>query len=59
MGGGRSIQLIADLYNVFNDNTPLELNNQYGASTGGSPDWQRPQLIVPGRLAKFGFQLDF
>ena len=45
-----------DIYNVFNDSTPLELNNQY-AATGAN--WLRPNLIIPDRLLKFAFQLDF
>ena len=45
-----------DLYNLFNDSTPLELNNQYGVT---GENWQAPQLLIPGRLLKFAFQLDF
>ena len=48
-----------DIYNLFNDSTPLELNNLYGSSDGGGTAWQRPQLIIPGRMAKFAFQFDF
>jgi hypothetical protein len=48
-----------DTYNIFNDSTALKLNNQYGAAAGGGAEWLRPQLIVPGRLLKFAFQLDF
>ena len=57
--GPAQFRLMFDLYNVFNDSTPLELNNQYGATTGGGTAWQRPALIIPGRLAKFAFQIDF
>ena len=54
--GGARVRAMFDLYNVFNDSTALELNNQY-AATGAN--WLRPNLIIPGRLAKFAFQLDF
>ena len=43
----------------FNDSTPLNYNLNYGAPVGGGADWLRPQLIIPGRLAKFAFQIDF
>lgn len=46
-----------DLYNVFNDSAPLQVNNQYGSPSGGGMAWQRPQLIIPGRLAAFAFQI--
>ena len=54
--GPGQYRLMVDVYNVFNDSTPLELNNLYGA-TGTA--WQRPALIIPGRLLKFAFQIDF
>ena len=57
--GPGKYRLMVDLYNVFNDSTRLELNNQYGNTTGGGTGWQRPQLIIPGRLVKFAFQIDF
>lgn len=60
LASGRSqVRLMFDLYNVFNDSTPLALNNQYGATAGGGTAWQRPALIIPGRLAKLAFQIDF
>jgi hypothetical protein len=31
----------------------LVLNNSYGAA------WQRPQFVLPARLAKVGVQFDF
>ena len=52
-------RLMLDLYNLFNDSTPLELNNLYGAPAGGGTTWQRPQMIIPGRLMKLAFQFDF
>lgn len=42
-----------DLYNVFNRNTQVQEEPGFGTSL-----WQ-PQVIMPGRLAKFAFQLDF
>jgi hypothetical protein len=42
-----------DLYNLFNASPVLALNNQYG------PAWQRPLVVLPGRFAKVGVQLDF
>lgn len=56
---GSAIRVMFDIYNLFNDSTPLELNNLYGSSDGGGTSWQRPQLIIPGRMAKFAFQFDF
>ena len=57
--GGGQYRLMFDLYNVFNDSAPLELNNQYGSTAAGGAAWLRPQLIIPGRLAKLAFQIDF
>jgi hypothetical protein len=54
--GASRLRAMFDLYNLFNDSTPLELNNQYGVT---GVNWQTPQLIIPGRLLKFAFQLDF
>jgi hypothetical protein len=42
-----------DLYNLFNENTVLTVNNAYG------PAWQRPLTILAGRLLKLGVQLSF
>jgi hypothetical protein len=42
-----------DLYNLFNHNTAVQEEPGFGPLL-----WQ-PQVIMPGRLAKFGFQLDF
>jgi hypothetical protein len=43
----------ADFYNALNTNAVLLYNNTYG------PAWQRPNAVMPGRLFKFGAQLDF
>ena len=50
------LQGMLDLYNVFNSNNALRQNGAYG-SDGAA--WARPQAIVPGRLLKFGAQLNF
>jgi hypothetical protein len=41
------------MYNLFNANPVLALNNTFG------PQWQRPTQILQGRLLKFGVQVDF
>jgi hypothetical protein len=50
-GKGR-VQGNIDLYNLFNANPVLALNNTYGTA------WQRPLQILQGRLLKFSVQLD-
>jgi hypothetical protein len=47
------IKGIVDLYNLFNANTVLGVNNTYGAA------WQRPTAILGGRLFKLGAQFEF
>ncbi len=47
------VKAMIDLYNVLNGNTVLSVNNTYGAA------WQRPLTMLPGRLFKFGAQVDF
>ena len=54
--GSRRVQGMFDLYNVLNSNNVLRLNPAYG--TNGAA-WGRPQAIVPGRLIKFGAQVNF
>jgi hypothetical protein len=41
-----------DVYNVFNANTVLTVNNAFAT-------WQRPTSILLARFAKIGVQLDF
>jgi hypothetical protein len=53
MGGSKNLDLMADLYNVFNDNGVVRLNTTYGSN------WLRPTQILEGRLFKFGIQYDF
>jgi hypothetical protein len=48
-----NIRAMVDLYNLFNVSPVLNLNQRYG------PAWQQPFIILPGRFAKFGVQVDF
>ena len=48
-----------DLYNVFNQNTAVQEELGYSAATTGAGSLWSPQVIMPGRLAKFAFQVDF
>ncbi len=48
-----------DLYNVLNHNTAVQEELGFSAATTGAGSLWSPQVIMPGRLAKFGFQLDF
>ena len=53
LAGTLQLRAMFDLFNVFNANAvSLE---QYAVG----PDYLKPQAILPGRLAKFAFQLDF
>jgi Carboxypeptidase regulatory-like domain len=51
--GRTRFRAMVDLYNAFNVNTVLLMNNTYG------PEWQRPTYILPGRLLKVGAQVNF
>lgn len=42
-----------DLYNALNSSAVLQLNTTYG------PNWQRPTYVLPGRMTKVGFQVEF
>ena len=42
-----------DLFNLLNANAVTEEDLNFG------PNYLRPTAIMPGRLAKFAFQLDF
>jgi len=51
--GALRLQGMFDVYNAFNASPILAINSRYGSS------WLTPTNSLPGRLAKFGFQLDF
>ena len=51
--GAIRFQGLFDAYNVLNASSILGLNTRYG------PAWLTPTQILPGRLLKFGMQLDF
>jgi hypothetical protein len=53
LAGGPRAQAQFDIYNLFNDNPVIAMNNTFG------PSWQRPTVIQVGRLVKFGVQLNF
>src|SRR5439155_1594201 len=59
--GVRRLQATIDLYNAFNNNTILVQSNTYGATTGSTAGaaWRVPQVIMPGRVVKFGTQINF
>ena len=57
--GPSRVRAMIDLYNLFNDSTVLKFNNGYGAAAAGGTAWLRPQLLIPGRMVKFAFQVDF
>ena len=52
-GGNRKIQVLGDLYNVFNSNAVVNQNNNFGGR------WQEPTNILIGRFFKIGAQLQF
>ena len=41
-----------DIYNMFNASTITNVNQRYGLQ------WLTPTAFLPGRLFKFGVQLD-
>jgi hypothetical protein len=51
--GAVRLQGMLDVYNLFNANTVLLVNTNYG------PQWLLPTEVLPGRLFKIGVQLDF
>jgi hypothetical protein len=50
--GRTKSSLNLDIYNLFNANTVLTLNNAFAT-------WQRPTSILLARFAKIGMQFDF
>lgn len=51
--GGMQVRAMFDVFNVFNANAVTLEQPGFGAQ------WLAPQAIMPGRLARFAFQLDF
>ena len=51
--GGRRVQGIVDIYNLFNGSAVITQNNTFGSA------WLRPTQILQARLVKFGVQFDF
>jgi hypothetical protein len=51
--GRATLRAIADTYNLLNVSPVLNLNQRYG------PAWQQPFIILPGRFAKLGVQIEF
>ena len=45
-----------DLYNLLNDNTVMRYRTAYGTNGVG---WATPDAQLPGRLVRFGAQLNF
>ena len=58
---GRRLQAMVDLYNALNSNTILVYSNTYGTTLGPTAGsaWQKPQVIMPGRVVKFALQANF
>ncbi len=52
LGGGRRLQAMIDLYNVFNARIAQGIVTTYG------PVFMRPTSLLGGRLWKFGLQID-
>jgi len=55
--GRAQTRLMVDLYNAFNNNAPTR--EDYIITTGGADNYLTPGTIVPARLVKIGFQVDF
>jgi hypothetical protein len=51
--GGTRLKAMFDLYNTLNNNAGLFYYLTFDAS------WERPAIIMPARMAKVAFQLDF
>ena len=51
--GRARVQAHADIFNVFNSNTLVQVNETYG------PLYGQPQIILQARYVRLGVQLDF
>lgn len=58
LGGGKRIQVNADLYNAMNGSPVINFFSTYNLADGGAR-WKAPTQIMDGRLAKFSLQVDF
>jgi hypothetical protein len=56
LGRGR-LRANLDVYNALNNNAPLNFPTAFNAANPIL--WQRPGVIMPARLAKVSFQVDF
>ena len=50
------VQLNLDAFNLLNANPVLAQRNVYGRD---GATWQRPELVLPARLVKVGFNIAF
>ena len=58
--GRQRLQMMVDLYNVFNGSTATFLRAAYTTPTQATTTpWLQPTQILDGRLVKFGVQYDF
>lgn len=55
--GHMKLRGMVDLFNAFNNNAPTR--EDYVMTVTGADNYLRPGTIMPGRLIKFGAQLDF
>jgi hypothetical protein len=53
LGGRNKFQANVDIYNLFNGNNPLQVNQTYGTS------WLKPSQVLDARFMKFSVQYDF
>jgi hypothetical protein len=51
------LRAMVDMYNAFNNNAATR--EDYVLTVGGRDNYLSPGTIMPGRLIKLGFQLDF
>jgi hypothetical protein len=55
--GGTRVKGMLDLYNALNGNTVIASNMAYVNAANNA--WNRPQVILVGRIIKFGAQINF
>lgn len=55
--GRTKLRVMVDMFNAFNNNAPTR--EDYVLTVTGADNYLRPGTIMPGRLIKFGAQLDF